>query len=93
MAGTNGGVAPGKGTRLKTRERRVVGTPAFAVLVFIVSLVVFHWPYLAEETHWTPTYRFITMFAGWALVIGLIYLFSLFLPSSGSEDKKPPASG
>ena len=93
MAGTKGGITPKKGGRQKTRVRRVVGTPAFAVLVFIVSLVVFHWPYLAEETRWTPAYRFLTMFGGWALVIGLIYLFSLFLPSSGSEDKKPPASG
>ena len=73
--------------------RRVVGTPAFAVLVFVISLVLFHWPYLAEEDRWTPAHLFITMFAGWAVVIALVFLFSLFLPPSGSKDKKTPPHG
>jgi glycopeptide antibiotics resistance protein len=87
------GAAHGSGRRLRARVRRVVGTPAFAVLVFVISLVLFHWPYLAEEERWTASHLFITMFAGWAVVIGLVFLFSLFLPASSSEDKKPPSNG
>ncbi|MCF8040546.1 MAG: hypothetical protein K9K65_04535 [Desulfarculaceae bacterium] len=93
MARAVDGAAPGSGRRLRARVRRVVGTPAFAVLVFLISLVVFHWPYLAEEDRWTPAHLFITMFTGWAVVIALVFLLSLFLPSSGSEDKKPPPNG
>lgn len=93
MARPMDGAAPGSGRRLRARVRRVVGTPAFAVLVFLISLVLFHWPYLAEEDRWTPAHLFITMFAGWTVVIALVFLLSLFLPSSGSEDKKPPPNG
>ena len=32
----------------------VWGSSAFAVLVFVISLVVFHWPFLADDGHWTP---------------------------------------
>lgn len=87
------GVAPPTGRRLRARFHRVVGTPAFAVLVFVISLVLFHWPYLAEEDRWTPAHLFITMFAGWTVVIALVFLLSLFLPSSGSKNKKPPLGG
>ncbi|MCB2192488.1 MAG: hypothetical protein KQI62_13040 [Deltaproteobacteria bacterium] len=93
MAKPMDGAAPESGGRRKARFRRVVGTPAFAVLVFVIGLVVFHWPYLAEEDRWTPAHLFITMFAGWTVVIALVFLYSLFLPSSGSEDKRPPLDG
>lgn len=87
------GPARSRGRRLRSRVRRVVGTPAFAVLVFVISLVLFHWPYLAEEDRWTPVHLFTTMFAGWAVVIALVFLLSLFLPPSSSEDHKPPPGG
>ncbi|MBU2516155.1 MAG: hypothetical protein KKB57_01110 [Proteobacteria bacterium] len=85
--------APAPEQRLQGRVRRVVGTPAFAVLVFVISLVLFHWPYLAEEERWTPSHLFTTMFAGWAVAIGLVLLLSIFLPPSNPEDPKPPTSG
>lgn len=85
--------APATDQHHQGRVRRVVGTPAFAVLVFVISLVLFHWPYLAEEDRWTASHLFTTMFASWAVVIGLVLLQSIFLPPSNPEGPKPPPSG
>ncbi len=93
MAGPENGSASPPGRRRGGTIRQVVGTPAFAVLVFVISLVLFHWPYLAEEDRWTPAHLFTTMLASWAVVIALVFLHSLFLPSSGSENRKPPSNG
>ena len=68
------------------RGQRVLGSSAFAVLVFVISLVLFHWPFLADDGHWTPGQLYLTMFAAWGLVIFLVFLFSWFLPSSADEN-------
>ncbi len=75
------------------RSQRVWGSSAFAVLVFVISLVVFHWPFLADDGHWTPRQLYLTMFAVWAAVIFLVFLFSWFLPPSSADDEDSTDSG
>ncbi|MCF8033087.1 MAG: hypothetical protein K9K66_16135 [Desulfarculaceae bacterium] len=76
-----------------SRPQHVLGTSAFAVLVFVISLVLFHWPFLADDGHWTPPQLYLTMFAAWALVILLVFLFSWFLPPASADEDDEPDSG
>ncbi len=86
-------VNPERQGRSMKRFNRVLGSSAFAVLVFVISLVFFHWPFLADDGHWTPKQLYITMFTAWGLVICLVFLFSWFLPTSGSDDENPSDPG
>ena len=75
------------------RWRKIMSRPAFSVLVFLICLVLFNWPYLSPAEDWPPQHVFVHIFLAWALVILILFLSYLSQPSSGSEqdDSRDPS--
>ncbi|MBF0476443.1 MAG: hypothetical protein HQK59_11525 [Deltaproteobacteria bacterium] len=67
------------------KPTRIFGSPAFQLLAFCLSLVLFSWPFLAPETARFESVFFFLL-AAWVLIILVLVLLSRFPGSDGEED-------
>ena len=65
------------------RWRVVLGSTGFAVVAFIVALLLFNWTWLTQAGRWSLREVFAFMFVAWASIIVLLFIISLCLPRRG----------
>ncbi len=61
------------------RWRNVCRRPAFWLLVFMLGLILFVWPFIPTSHRWTGAERYVYLFCAWAFIIGLIILIAVNL--------------
>ena len=65
----------------------VVRRPAFRIVVLLMGLVLFSWPFLTRAA-WSGPFTFAFLYLAWAVLIVLILLVS-----SGLRETGPDAGG
>jgi uncharacterized membrane protein len=62
-----------------SRLQEVFARPALRVIVFILALVLFYWPFISRVRPWSGWHLFLFFFAAWLGVILLLVAMGLSL--------------
>ncbi len=73
------------------RLGRMFARPAFRVLVFVVAMALFYWPFLSQASGWSGEKLFLFLFGTWLVVILLLFLMGMSLPTR--PDRRPGEGG
>ena len=67
------------------RLREVFARPAFRVVVLVLALTLFYWPFLSQVQPWSGWALFIFFFGAWLGVILLLVAMGFSLSGRGKD--------
>jgi hypothetical protein len=75
-----------------TRLQEVFARPAFRVVVFVLSLTLFYWPFVTQMKPWSGWALFVFYFGAWLGVVLLMFAMGLSLARREEEQSETGAN-